>query len=54
MAEIDDTQLLSLNDFQEVSSFTEDKNIMVWEAADEDPSKISGANFIASLRQKSK
>ena len=51
MAEIDDTQLLSLNDFQEVSSFTEDKNIMVWEAADEDPSKISGANFIASMRQ---
>lgn len=51
MVEIDDTQLLSLNDFQEVSSFTEDKNIMVWEAANEDPSKISGANFIASMRQ---
>ena len=30
MAEIDDTQLLSLNDFQEVSNFTEDKNIMVY------------------------
>ena len=51
MAEIDDTQLLSLNDFQEVNNFTEDKNIMVWEASDEDPSKISGTNFIASLRQ---
>ena len=51
MAEIDDTQLLSLNDFQEVSHFTEDKNIMVWEASDEDPSKISGTNFIASMRQ---
>ena len=51
MAEIDDTQLLSLNDFQEVSSFTKDKNIMVWKNGDEDPSKISGTNFIASMRQ---
>lgn len=51
MAEIDDTQLLSLNDFQEVSHFTEDKSIMVWENGDEDPSKISGTNFIASMRQ---
>ena len=51
MAEIDDTQLLSLNDFQEVSHFTEDKNIMVWKNGDEDPSKISGTNFIGSLRQ---
>ena len=51
MAEIDDTQLLSLNDFQEVSHFTEDKSLMVWENGDEDPSKISGTNFISSLRQ---
>lgn len=51
MAEIDNTQLLSLNDFQEVSHFTEDKNIMVWEVGDEDPSKISGTNFIGSMRQ---
>ena len=51
MAEIDDTQLLSLNDFQEVSHFTEDKSIMVWGNGDEDPSKISGTNFIGSLRQ---
>ena len=51
MAEIDDTQLLSLNDFQQVSHFTEDKSLMVWENGDEDPSKISGTNFIASMRQ---